>query len=100
MGCLFAEFKLTAMLYGGEEGGYHCSWVAPLYTPPFLIHGPKAFSLSLSESHRRNLERCCAPGVLSGGQLTHGGFHWKKMLGRVKTFLFSWKRKTKQKSES
>lgn len=81
MGCLLAEFKLTAMLYGGRREGTAAFWAAPLCTPPltlpvFLSHSV-LLSLSRSQSHGRNLDRFLDPGVLSGGQLTHGRFHWK-----------------------
>lgn len=58
MGCLLAEFKLTAMLYGGRREGTTVFWVAPLCTPPLLLSlSFLHLSLSLSLSHRRNLER-------------------------------------------
>lgn len=113
MGCLLAEFKLTAMLYGGRREGTTAFWVSPLCTPPlnisfslFLSFLPLSaslylvLSLTLSLSHRRNLERLLDPGVLSGGQLTRGS--WKisleNILSRLKTIFSQYKYKVKVSS--
>lgn len=50
MGCLLAEFKLTAMLYGGRRGrGTIAFWVATLCTPYHAV------SLSLPLNLRRKI---------------------------------------------
>ncbi len=76
MGCLLAEFKLTAVLYGGRREATTTFWVVPLCTPPLTLSPPLCLALSLSlflfHSHGGNLERFLDPGGLSGGQLTHG----------------------------
>lgn len=51
MGCLLAEFKLTAMLYEGRREGTTAFWVAALCTPPL------AFSVFVSRSALLPLSR-------------------------------------------
>lgn len=64
MGCLLAEFKLTAMLFGGGRregrGGGGCGLVAavfwglsPLHSPPLLPH----FHFPLESREEKNTER-------------------------------------------
>lgn len=68
MGCLLAEFKLTAMLFGGGrwgEGGC-CGLVAaafwglfPLHSPPLLPH----FHFPLESREEKNTERFSGPAL-------------------------------------
>lgn len=46
MGCLLAEFKLTAVLYRGRIEVTTAFWVAPLCTPPLNL-SLSVFSLPL-----------------------------------------------------
>lgn len=76
MGCLLAEFKLTAMLFGGGrwgDGGGCCGLVAaafwglsPLHSPPLLPHFHFPLESRGGEKHGAFLR---AGIVLSGGRL-------------------------------